>query len=137
MPFKAPQTTKVQFAPCHRPLIKNVINKFVDYREVSSYLNAADIAILWRDKSIVNEVASPVKFSEYICCGLPVISNDSVNMITDYVKKSLFGLLLNDLNELNQEKVKELRLLNRQEIASKGEKWLGIENITNGYDAIK
>ena len=46
---------------------KNVINKFVDYYEIPNYLNAADIAVIWRENSIVNKVASPVKFSEYIC----------------------------------------------------------------------
>jgi len=49
--------------------------------EMPLYLNSADAAIIWRDKSIVNKVASPVKFSEFICCGLPIIANYSVDMI--------------------------------------------------------
>jgi hypothetical protein len=32
----------------------NIINKFVSYSEMPEYLNAADAAIIWRDKSIVN-----------------------------------------------------------------------------------
>ena len=57
------------------------------------YLNAADAAIIWRDKSIVNKVASPVKFSEYVCCGLPVIANKTVDMINNYILKNDCGLL--------------------------------------------
>ena len=64
---------------------KNIFNKFANYSEMPVYLNAADIAIIWRDKSTVNKVASPVKFSEFICCGLPVISNYSVDMISEYI----------------------------------------------------
>ena len=79
---------------------KNVINKFVSYSEVPFYLNAADVAIIWRDKSIVNKVASPVKFSEYVCCGLPVIANESVDMIKDYIKKNSCGLLINSLDDI-------------------------------------
>ncbi len=114
-------------------LHKNIINKFVEYYEVPSYLNAADIAIIWSNKRTVSEVRSPVKFSEYICCGLPIIANDSVDMVTDYIKRSSFGSLLNDLNELDQEKIKVLKSLNRQEIAIKGMEWLGVETISQKY----
>jgi len=48
----------------------------VPYEEVTKYLNAVDFAVVWRDNNIVNKVASPVKFSEYVCTGLPVIANN-------------------------------------------------------------
>ena len=114
-------------------LINNVINRFVDYSQVPLYLNAADIGIIWRDKSIVNTVASPVKFSEYVCCGLPVITNDSVYMISNYIKESSYGLILENLNELDQDKLKLLLSLNREEIATNGLNWLGIEKISQKY----
>jgi hypothetical protein len=112
---------------------QNIINKFVEYCNVPLYLNAADIAIIWREKSIVNQVACPVKFSEYICCGLPVIANDSVDLITNYIKSSLFGLLINKLDGIDKAKINKLVSLNRQEIADKGIKWLGVENISEKY----
>ncbi len=114
-------------------LNENVINEFLDYCEVPSRLNAADIAILWRDNSIVNEVSSPVKFSEFVCCGLPVISNYSINVVTDFIEKTNAGLVLNSLEEIDLEKMKFLRTLNRQVISSWGSKMFGIENITNSY----
>jgi hypothetical protein len=115
---------------------KNIINKFVEYSKVSSYLNAADIAIIWREKSIVNQVAFPVKFSEYICCGLPVIANDSVDIITNYVTSSSFGLLINNINEIDTAKINKLISLNRQEISAQGIKWLGVETISEKYMSI-
>ena len=72
---------------------KNVINRFNSYNEMPYYLNAADVAIIWRDESVVNKVASPVKFSEFVCCGLPVISNRSVDMISEYITRNESGLL--------------------------------------------
>ena len=112
---------------------KNIINKFVDYNLVPKYLNASDVGLIWRDKSIVNEVASPVKFSEFICCGLPIVANDSVKMITNYIKNFSFGKLLNDLNELSNEDITRLKFLNRQEIANKGQELLGIDRIIENY----
>lgn len=46
----------------------------LSYDEVPDYLNAADVAFLLRDNDIMNAVASPTKLSEYLACGLPVIS---------------------------------------------------------------
>lgn len=112
---------------------KNIINKFVEYESVPKYLNASDIGIIWRDNKISNLVASPVKFSEYICSGLPVIANDSVKMIVDYLKDHSYGGLLSNLKELNIEKIQELRSLNRQKISANGQKWLGIDTVTNQY----
>lgn len=67
---------------------KNILNKFVPYHKMASYLSAADVAFIWRDKSSVNEVASPVKFSEYLACGLPVIHNGTIDLINNtYSKK--------------------------------------------------
>ena len=97
------------------------------------YLSAADIAVIWSERRIITEVRSPVKFSEYICCGLPVIANDSVNMITEYIKRSSYGLLLNNLDELDQEMLEKLKLLNRNEISASGIDWVGVEKITSRY----
>ena len=112
---------------------KNIINKFVEYDNMPLYLNAADIAILWSNKRIVTKVRSPVKFSEYICCGLPIIANNSVDMITKYIRESSFGILLEDLKDLDQKEINLLTSMNRQEIADKGVEWLGVENISQRY----
>lgn len=41
--------------------------------EVAGYLMAADVGLLLRENTLTNRVASPVKFAEYLRCGLPVI----------------------------------------------------------------
>jgi hypothetical protein len=112
---------------------KNIINKFVSYSEMPSYLNAADVAIIWREKSIVNKVASPVKFGEYVCCGLPVIANDSVDMIAEYIKKNSCGLLINSLNDIDINSLNQLKQINRQAIAENGISNFGIDKIIEQY----
>jgi glycosyltransferase involved in cell wall biosynthesis len=112
---------------------KNIVNKFISYSEMPAYLNAADVAIIWRDKSIVNKVASPVKFSEYICCGLPVIANESVDMISEYITKHSCGILIDSLENINLKDIKDLNLKDCAKISEEGILNFGIDTIVNDY----
>ena len=55
--------------------VGKMIVKSVPHKEVAAYMSAADFGILFRDNILVNRVASPVKLSEYLCAGLPVLTN--------------------------------------------------------------
>lgn len=112
---------------------KNVINKFVIYSVMPEYLNAADAAIIWRDKSIVNKVASPVKFSEYICCGLPVIANSSVDIINDYLIQHNCGIIIEKLESIDSGILSALKQKDRKMISDTGIKYFGIETVTDKY----
>jgi len=111
----------------------NIINMFVDYSEIPAYLNAADAAVIWRDKSIVNKVASPVKFSEYICCGLPVIANSSVDMITEYLTNYDCGILIDNFDEINVSNLTKLKQKDRKKISESAIKNFGIETVVDKY----
>ncbi len=63
-------------------IVKNVANKDVD-----KYLSASDVGLLVRKDDIVNRVSFPVKFSEYMACGLPVIINDSMKGICEIINE--------------------------------------------------
>jgi glycosyltransferase involved in cell wall biosynthesis len=62
--------------------------------EVPRYLCASDIGILLRKENVVNEVASPTKFPEYLLCGLPVVVTDRLGDASAIVKSSGAGLCL-------------------------------------------
>lgn len=64
----------------------------VDRSEVPGYLSASDIAILIRNESIVNRVASPTKFSEYLLCGLPVVMSCGLGDATSLVQSEMIGV---------------------------------------------
>ena len=112
---------------------KNVFNKFVSFSDVPIYLNAADVAVIWRIKSIGNQVASPVKFSEYICCGLPVISNNSVDMISSYITKNECGLLIDKLDDLDNLSLYDLKQKDRKRISETGVLNFGSNKIVDQY----
>ncbi|MCB0459711.1 MAG: glycosyltransferase [Flavobacteriaceae bacterium] len=112
---------------------ENVITRFVPYNEVSKYLSAADAAIIWREISVTNKVASPVKFSEYMCCGLPVITNKSIDLITNYINKNKSGVILEDIDEINEETLSNLKQLDRFIKSSEAIQVYGIETIANNY----
>jgi glycosyltransferase involved in cell wall biosynthesis len=65
----------------------------VPHNEVPNYLAAADAGLLIRAKSIVNRVASPVKFAEYLSCGLPVIISEGVGDYSELVAKEKLGIV--------------------------------------------
>ncbi len=112
---------------------KNIINRFVSYSQIPSYLNASDAAIIWRDKSTVNKVASPVKFSEYICCGLPVIANNSVDMINNFLTHYDFGIITENMESVDLLTIKNLLKINRKRISDIGIENFGIDLIVNKY----
>ena len=70
--------------------------KSVDYSDVRPYLNMADIALLLRENVLMNNVASPTKFAEYLLCGLPVIISDAILDFAEIVKNFNFGVAISD-----------------------------------------
>ena len=111
----------------------NIISRFVPQNEVANYLNAADIGIILRNNDIVNQVASPIKFSEYLACGLPIVSNHSVKLIKNIIQKNNCGILLDSVKELNQSIIDHLLSLDREKISLLGSELFGIEKISNDY----
>jgi hypothetical protein len=111
----------------------NIINAFVLYEDVPKYLSSADIAIIWRENSFTNKVASPVKFSEYVCCGLPVITNGNISLIAEYVKLTRNGKVLHSLEWIGNDLLNSLKNLDRNKIAIDGQQNFGIEAISAKY----
>jgi glycosyltransferase involved in cell wall biosynthesis len=64
------------------------------HTEVPAYLAAADVALLIREDSPVNRVASPVKFAEYLTCGVPVILTEGVGDYSGLVEQEGLGCVL-------------------------------------------
>jgi len=111
----------------------DVISTFVSYDKVPAYLYACDIGIIWRDENIVNWVASPIKFSEYLSCGLPVIANRSVHLINEVIENYKVGVLIKDISEINKKIIESLLSLNRYKISEVGRYLFGIENVGPMY----
>jgi glycosyltransferase involved in cell wall biosynthesis len=76
----------------------NYTVKFVNAREVPSYLSASDIGLAFITPAFSKLASSPTKFAEYLACGLPIITNtgigDSDELLTDDV-----AVLVKDFHE--------------------------------------
>lgn len=113
----------------------NIISMFVPYDEVPKYLNAADIGIIIRENDIVNNVAAPIKFCEYISCGLPVIANESVKIINNILTSTTYGNI-QDLEKIDDILIKELIKIDRYKISKFGINTFGINSVVDNYVSI-
>lgn len=75
-----------------------IICKKVSPSEVPELLIAGDYGLLIREESITNLVASPVKYAEYLACGLKVIISNQLGDYTHFTKKNNLGVLYSDFS---------------------------------------
>lgn len=64
---------------------------WVKPNEVKNYLLAGDYGLLYREDSVTNQVASPVKFAEYLSCGLNVMISEGLGDFSEFVKQNNCG----------------------------------------------
>lgn len=90
-----------------------VFSKQLFPNDVPNYLVACDYGLLIREQSITNKVASPVKFAEYLACGLGVVISDNLGDYSDFVKQYNSGWLFNEFNfnKLNKTDLKKICLI--------------------------
>lgn len=82
-----------------------VERKFVSHEAVHQELIKCDYGILIRDNKITNQVASPVKFAEYLNAGLQVLISPNIGDFSTFVKNNNCGIVVEDeipfLNKVN------------------------------------
>jgi glycosyltransferase involved in cell wall biosynthesis len=66
----------------------------VDHPLIDRYLSSADCGFLIRKRSRINRVASPLKFSEYLICGLPIIIGPEVGDFSAMVQNLGIGVVV-------------------------------------------
>jgi glycosyltransferase involved in cell wall biosynthesis len=71
--------------------------------EVAGYLSAADAGIAFYKPTFSRMATSPVKVSEYLACGLPVIVNAGVGDSDAFVESQKVGAVVKDFNESEYE----------------------------------
>ena len=59
--------------------------------DVPQYLITADYGLLIREQSLTNQVASPVKFAEYLASGLKILISDGLGDFSEYVTNKNLG----------------------------------------------
>ncbi len=61
------------------------------HNQVYSYLLAADLAFLFRTPNLLNRIAFPTKFTEYLISGLPIIHNGQIDDIKKIIENHNLG----------------------------------------------
>ncbi len=78
-------------------IAKDRINIFpAPPEQVNAYLNASDVCVLFRKDDIVNNVASPTKFAEYLVTKNRILISEGVGDFSDLVKNSDYGACLKE-----------------------------------------
>ena len=79
-----------------------VLHRWVLPHDVPKYYAICDYGILWREHSITNSVAAPVKFAEYLSAGLKIIISKSIGDYTQLVLDYELGFVIDDFESENQ-----------------------------------
>jgi glycosyltransferase involved in cell wall biosynthesis len=77
-----------------------VKQKWTNPEQVAEVLSACDYGWLVREKSVTNQVASPVKFAEYLAAGLSVIISPELGDYTDFVNANACGIVWKEGNAI-------------------------------------
>jgi glycosyltransferase involved in cell wall biosynthesis len=88
------------------------------HNEVAGMASAADAGLLLRENTIVNRVASPTKFAEYLAVGVPVLLTDALSDFASIVKQLEVGRVV-DSSAAAQTVAGELKLLLAQSVEQK------------------
>lgn len=80
----------------------------LDQSEVASLMTACDIGVMQRDPHIVNRVASPIKLTEYLASGLPVIISPDVGDSSALVEHSDAGIVASNLASLTAQQLAQI-----------------------------
>lgn len=67
--------------------------------EVTRYLNAADLGIIFRHEHLMNRVASPGKFGDYLACGLPVLMTKGISNYSEMIDQTGYAIVLEDMDD--------------------------------------
>ncbi len=79
-----------------------IIIRSIPHEEIQHYLALADLGLLLRDRSSVNRVASPVKFAEYLACGVPVLVSPGVGDCPGIARRERVGYVLDEDVQLSR-----------------------------------
>ncbi len=79
------------------PELKDKVElNFKDPDEVFDTLKMCNFGILLRDNNLINNVASPLKFAEYLAAGLPVLISEGVGDTEKIIKNNKIGAVIYD-----------------------------------------
>ena len=68
----------------------------LEHDEIPPYLMAGDFGFMLRARGLISDTSSPIKFGEYIGCGLPVAIAEHLGDFPDIVQDKDFGVVIDN-----------------------------------------
>jgi glycosyltransferase involved in cell wall biosynthesis len=85
--------------------------------QLGEYLILGDFGTLFREKLLLNKVAAPIKFAEYLAAGLPVLLTEEIGDTEAFCNEGRYGVVIENLNkDLLPSLIKMLELISEKEI---------------------
>jgi len=78
---------------------KDILTVEVPFEEVHRYLSSADAGLFFIKPTFSKRASCPIKFAEYMSCGLPVVCNRNIGDLDGIIEENKVGLLVNDFNK--------------------------------------
>ncbi|MBS1764936.1 MAG: glycosyltransferase [Bacteroidetes bacterium] len=104
---------------------------FASRKMVPEYLSLAHAGISFIKPCFSKQSSSPTKMGEMMASGLPVICNDGVGDVDEYIKQSGAGILLKDFSENEMKRtVEKLSVLNisKEEVRNRAYQIFNLEH---------
>ncbi len=73
---------------------RRCVQKWVNHHEVYNELSSCDYGILLREDKVTNQVASPVKFAEYLNAGLSILISPNIGDFSQFVIDNDCGIVV-------------------------------------------
>lgn len=113
---------------------EQVVISQVPHKEILPLLAAGDYALLIREGSVTNHVASPTKFAEYLAAGLPVIISEGIGDLSVFVNEHDCGLIVRDA--IPTEKLASIVNEKKQKMRNLAQKYFSKQAFKNEYSQI-
>lgn len=75
--------------------------RWVEENQVQKMIAMCDYGLLLRTNSVTNQVASPVKFAEYLACGLKVLISPGIGDYSSFVPGKNCGFVVGENDEIH------------------------------------
>ncbi|GAB2680751.1 hypothetical protein GCM10027036_39070 [Flavihumibacter cheonanensis] len=89
--FLSEETVTIQFLAAKYP--GRIKSRLLPPNQVANYLCGCDYGLLVREQTNTNRVAAPVKFAEYLACGLKVLISPNLGDYSELVQRESLGYL--------------------------------------------
>jgi hypothetical protein len=111
-----------------------LVQRWVKPREVRSLLCACDFGLIIRERSVTNEVSSPVKFAEYLSCGLRILISPHIGDYSEFVRLHQCGSVLEDMK--GNPSLHSVSRINKEESNSLARSWFSKDAYRESYQKL-